>query len=724
VCSFGGTIRTDRVALLIGVLAGLTSTSLLKAQDPLTSIGPDTEVRSIGFRFVGRHTLDEEELRGAIALTERGGLVWLRNALGWLPLISSVGEHPFDPLVLQRDVVRLRQYYARKGFPDAEIDYDVRYDAEPDLVDVTFVVREGSPLLLAGINFVGVDSAPPLVAPELERNWQRFIRRHTRRTGRFTEEDRLALADRTTRWLRNRGYPLSVTRTGIRIDSAANRIAVTVRVDPGPRTRIRRIEVTGHATVPAEDFTRQLPIKEGDWYNAGRLEQGRQRLMQLDLVRLALFRVPRNSVRDSTVVVQLQVTENPPRLIRGEVGVASGGGIGGQGDWLHRSFLGGLRTLSVGAAAETGVASLGSPSEQEYRLALSVFQPYVWDRRFSLAVGPFGEYRDDLRERSWRVGFESALVFATGPLRSIALGYTLAHRRVLDYGFANELEPLEYLPLLGLADPDQVGELRTRYDRSLVSLEASWGRLDRFANPREGYVIRPRIEITTPFMNTNEYVLLELGATGFLPINDRVGLTLRAGGGRIYPYGKSLSNVGDESSFVSLLRLRDATFTAGGTRDVRGWGNQLLGPKLPKIELQSVEGETIPTADQYSPLGGLARVQTSAEIQLPIPGMSDKWQSFFFLDGARVWTPDSRFHVDGGELVQDRFFFGTGGGIGYETVVGAIQVALGYKLNPSALDVRDPNEVVNAVVNGRPLSSVPTDSRRRWQLHFSIGATF
>jgi outer membrane protein insertion porin family len=710
--------------MIVGALIWLSMTSSLNGQDPLTTIGPATQVRSIEFRFVGRHTLDEEEVSRAIALTERGGLVWLRNALGWLPFISSVGEHPFDPLVLQRDVVRLRHHYAREGFPDADIDYDVRYDAEPDLVDVTFVIRQGPPLLLAGISFVGVDSAPPLVAPELEPSWQRFIRRQRNRTGRFTEDDRLALADRTTRWLRNRGYPLSVTRTGIRIDSAANRIAVTVRVEPGPRTRIRKIEVTGNPTVPAEDFTQQFPLQEGDWYDASRLEQGRQRLMQLDLVRLALLRVPRESVRDSTVVVQLQVTENPPRMMRGEIGVASGGGIGGQGDWTHRSFLGGLRTLAIGAAAQTGVVSLESPAQEEYRLGLSVFQPYVFDRRLSLAGGPFGEYRNDIRERSWRVGFESALVFASGPLRSIALGYAFSHRRILDYGFANELEPIEYLPLLGLADPDAVGEPRERFDRSVLTLQGSWGRLDRFANPREGYVIRPRIEVTTPFLTTNEYVLLELGATGFLPLNDRVGVTLRGSAGRIYPFGRSVRNTGEQSPFVSLLRLRDATFTAGGTRDVRGWGTQLLGPKLPKIELQSGNGAAVPTADQYSPLGGLARIQTSAELHLPIPGMSDKWQSFFFLDGARVWTPDSRFHLDGGDLVDDRLFFGTGAGVGYETVVGAIQVAVGYKLNPSALDLRDPNDVVNAVVNGRPVSSVPTDSRRRWHLHFSIGATF
>jgi hypothetical protein len=65
-----------------------------------------------------------------------------------------------------------------------------------------------------------------------------------------------------------------------------------------------------------------------------------------------------------------------------------------------------------------------------------------------------------------------------------------------------------------------------------------------------------------------------------------------------------------------------------------------------------------------------------------------------------------------------------GAGIGYETVVGAIQFAVGYKLNPSPLDLRSPQDVLDALEEGRPLSSVPTESRRRLHLHFSIGSTF
>jgi hypothetical protein len=57
-------------------------------------------------------------------------------------------------------------------------------------------------------------------------------------------------------------------------------------------------------------------------------------------------------------------------------------------------------------------------------------------------------------------------------------------------------------------------------------------------------------------------------------------------------------------------------------------------------------------------------------------------------------------------------------------VVGAIQVAVGYKLNPSPLDLRSPEDVFEALHAGRPLSSVPTEPRRRLHLHFSIGSSF
>lgn len=715
-------MRIDRVTLALAFLA--SAGGALRAQDALTLIGARTQVKSVEFRFKGKQSLDEKELRRRIALTARGGMVGLRRVFGFLPFVSPVGIHPFDPLELQRDVVRLRDFYVQSGFLKADISYDVSYDAKSDLVTVTYVIDEGPPVLVRSLRFVG-DSAELNLPAELARDWASFTRRERRELKQFGKDEQRELADSTTRWLRDRGYPFALAKAVPVVDTAANRADVTVRVRPGHRARIREIAVTGNRGIPTRQITRQLSVRPGDWYNAGELERARQQLIQLPLFRLALIEVPRNSLDDSSVVVRLEVTENRPRLVRGEAGLASSGGLSGDVEWTHRSFLGGLRTFTVAGSVQTGAFAFQTTPEQLYRLAVTVFQPYVGDRHLSLSGGPFIEARDDLIDRSRAVGFVASLAYAIRPLQSISLGYTFARRQVLEFGFGANLDPAQYLPLLGLAPPDAVTQLGTARNRGAVSLQGSYGRLDALANPRKGFVLRPRIEVSAPAsFNTSEYLLLDLGGTAFLPLTSRVGFSLRLGAGRIYPFGRGVPQIDQESPFVSLLRLRDVLFTSGGARDVRGWGNELLGPKLPAVSLISQGGGTDTVSQRYAPVGGLARFVGSAEVQLPMPGFSDAWQSFLFLDAGRIWIPDSRFALNSGELDQGNYFTSVGAGIGYETVVGAIQIALGYKLNPSALDLRSPQNVFEALRQGRPINSVPTESLRRLHLHFSIGATF
>jgi hypothetical protein len=51
-------------------------------------------------------------------------------------------------------------------------------------------------------------------------------------------------------------------------------------------------------------------------------------------------------------------------------------------------------------------------------------------------------------------------------------------------------------------------------------------------------------------------------------------------------------------------------------------------------------------------------------------------------------------------------------------------VALGYKLNPSPLDLRSPQDVLDALRNGTSIDAAPTSNSRRFHLHFSIGSSF
>ncbi len=714
-------MRTSRWATVL--LLGPALAAPLAAQDALNRVGPKTQVRSVDFQFQDKPALNQDQLRGKIALTGQGSMVGIRRLLGFIPFVPPVGSHPFDPTEMGRDVVRLRRYYQRSGFPRADVDYQAQYRAKADVVQVTYRIAEGPPLAVDTVQFAGMHG--PLDVPEsLGRSWRRFIRTQQDHVERAGEDEKRALADSTVRWFRAQGYPFASARTLARVDSTANRADLVVQVDPGHRARVRRIVVTGNETVPQREVVRQLPVKVGDWYDAHALEDAREQLTQMDIVRLVSVDVPRDSADDSSVVVIMRMAESQEHIIKGDAGYISSGGLTSQANWTDRSWLGGLRTLTAAATAQTGIAALEDPAQVLFRLNLTAFQPYVGDRRISAAGGPFVEYRSDLRDRSWAVGFTGALVWAPAPLKSISLGYTISHRYVYDYGLGSDLPPEQYLPLLGLADTGAVGELETTVNKSAIALEGSYGRLDRIANPRKGYVIRPRIETTLPGFNTSEYLVLDLGATAYLPLTKTVGFTVRGGAGRIYPRGNSVEPLEGESPFISMLRLRDVAFTAGGTRDVRGWGSQLLGPKIPQVELQSSGDSTVAVADRYTPVGGLARLIGSVELHFPMPMLSEAFQPYLFYDGGRIWTPDDRFALNAGVLDEDKFYHAVGVGIGYQTVVGAIQLAVGYKLNPSPVDLRSAEDVRAALASGASIESAPTSSSRRFHLHFSIGATF
>jgi outer membrane protein assembly factor BamA len=92
------------------------------------------------------------------------------------------------------------------------------------------------------------------------------------------------------------------------------------------------------------------------------------------------------------------------------------------------------------------------------------------------------------------------------------------------------------------------------------------------------------------------------------------------------------------------------------------------------------------------------------------------------MDAGRVWTPDARFRS--GLFNEEGMRFSTGTGVEVGTPVGPVRLTVGYKLNPSLLDERDPQAVLVALEAGSPVGDVPVDAIRRWHVHLAIGHAF
>ncbi|MEP0547727.1 MAG: BamA/TamA family outer membrane protein [Rhodothermales bacterium] len=726
------------------------------AQTPLYLVNDRTEVRAIEFKFSGSQTFEPALLEEQIALTDMGALVGFRRRFSFIPFVPPVGTHLFSPIEMQKDVVRLERFYNRNGFLFPEVDWLVRLDSAKNTVRLVYTVEEGPPLLLDGLVFVGSDDEPAigLFPPALRDDWRGFRDEIALQQGtRLDDFTLLQLESRTLGWVRDQGYAFADVIAVSQVDSLRNRADVVIGVRPGPRGRVSEIQIEGAESVSSTVVRRELPFRVGDRFSASKLIEGQREVFGLNLFQIALADVPEEQPEDSTVVVRLRVREGDPRIITAQAGYLSEAGLTGQAQWTHRNFFGGARTFTASTLANTGFGSFVTQPSVLYRASVSLRQPYFLNRRLALLGSPFAEYRDDEFDKSTSFGGNATLLYELEQLKTASLQFGFESRDVQDYRF-------------GTSDDTQTGFIESLQEdavelgvinRNTLGLTATYGNVDNDLDPQLGYIFRPSVEVAgPPALSSVEYGRASLTATGFYPLTDRIGLLARVTGGRLFPFGQSLPDEGE--AFSELLRLRSSLFLGGGTGDVRGWGNGLLGPKvLDLVEEQVIEDDVVVdttyTAERYFALGGLTKLVGTVEARLPFPGLGPTWGTFAFFDIGSVSTQNERFDLSGSPgafLLEDtygdpeRLFYAVGGGFSFATPVGALRFAVGYKLNPSFFDLRSPQDIADAIgktiqdfgadVTREQLEAAvrdtPTNSfwgipeSNRIHLHLTIGQTF
>lgn len=695
--------RSVRLSLT-AVVGGLLLAVGARAQAPLTLVDNGTQVASVGFAFEDSQTLLVEDLRLEIATTAPpSGL--LARITGLFPGGGEEGLYPFSPVELAKDVVRLKRHYEASGFPFADVDYEVNLDTASNEVDVTFLIEEGAPQLIDRVTFAGPGQAEVagVLAPEIRDEWAEFTRNVSLRSGqRLDEVGRLRLRTQTVSWLRNRGYAFADAGAEAFPDSTGLRADVRVKVNVGPRATVGEIRVEGAESLSEGTLLRELPIEEGDLFDASALAEGQRELFGLGLFELALVDVAEGQTRaDTTIDITVRVRRGPARVLNAFLGYFSEGGLTVRGQASHLNAFEGARTLAVGVEARTGIGDISSQSVsggpiRDYRASVTFRQPYVLDRRVSYTLQPSVRRRDDEIEQSDQAEVSNALLFTRGPLQTVSLSLTGRYRdlsrgqglRIVDGGFFELESPGPTLPTELTATTGALG------------LDMTWGRLDDPLRPRSGFVLRPSASVAAGDVS---YGRARLAATYLAPVGERAGLTTRLTVGTLAPFGGS-----DADATGNYVLLRDQLFYAGGTSDVRGWAATRLGPKTiavtpPLTNNGAVNDPTdvrSPGDVNYVGIGGRAKASASVQLSLPLP-LGPQWGASVFLDGGRVWSPSTVPSEDlllatgapadstlAGLIQQESAFrFGTGAGIQYLTPVGFVSFGLGVKLNPSYFDL-------------------------------------
>ncbi len=481
----------------------------------------------------------------------------------------------------------------------------------------------------------------------------------------------------------------------------------------------------------------------GERFSSSKLREGQQQLFGLNLFRVALADVP-DQTPDSTVQIRIRVSEAKRRFISAETGYSRQEGLGFEGEWTHRNFLGSARNLSINFRSNTGLLSptggftannvVGKLPARLFRTSVSLRQPYLFTTKLSGIFSPFIEFQNDpqlaasnefLDINRREFGLNATLIYEILPFRPLSIQYTLSQS-------------------LSRSDSTFNANFLSRdsYNKSVLGVSGTFGKTNNFINPRRGFLIKPFIETAGRLFSSGvQYNKAGIELTGYIPVTRKLILSNRLFVGKLWTFGdskKALANricVEDASLTGAVLtgtvaeqcqlyenRFDPIFFYAGGSNDVRGWDFQLLGPKIARADTLRNNG-TIETDANGNPildnffyerLGGTAKLLGNIEARMRIPGFGPAWQGATFFDFGQVTN---------GTFRLQNLKYNIGAGIRYRTIVGFIRLDLAYKLNPSDTDLTDPKE---AFLFENGLRTEPPGKKffRRFGLHISIGQAF
>jgi outer membrane protein insertion porin family/translocation and assembly module TamA len=630
---------------------------------------------------------------------------------------------------LQDDRNRVEVFYKLRGYLAVSVDTVVaRSDGD---ARVTFQVEEGEPTPIDSFTVVGLEGV-------LDSTRIREIIGLT--IGDPFDQVRLELGrDSLQRELRDTGY-LSVFILEDYFVPFGEGARVTLDVTPGVRYRVGQTHVEGAEAIGDRTIRRLLNVVSGEYYSQRRVEEGQRTLFSLDAVRFASVQPELSG--DSVVDLRVQITPANPRGARGGGGWSTDECFQTEARLTHRNLLGGAKRLELtarlknifaqqleGAFPCSDVGQDPAFRSLNFLLQAELTVPVFFSGRNSLRGLLFAE-RESVPDVFIRQGV-GAQMSISRRLRS-RMTATVSYRPEFT-GFDEESADIYFCVNFGFCAPDDIEVVSQARWLSPVTLSWVYNHTNDPFAPTSGYYLSAEVERAANFTGSDyEYVRLAFQAADFETLDRGLvfGARLRAG-------------VVEATSGTLFSSAREVTeevihpskrFFAGGSQSVRGFGQNLLGPRVLVADaVQDCPDEPLPEC-----VGRLASESPGSFVERPIGGnaafelslelrklLSSRWGVVAFLDAGQVWDGLSSITAP---------IWTPGVGLRYLSPVGPLRLDIGYNPSraaqlPVVVSLQDGQLLeLDSPVRFDPFNfddpSGATEFLRRLQFHFSIGEAF
>ena len=495
---------------------------------------------------------------------------------------------------LQYDFHRLKNYYMKHGYLDAEIsDPLLSVDFDHYSADIYYAIEEGTEYRVGAIDIKLVEGNVSFrdVAEDFKLKPGKVFDIERMRKDLQAVQDVVG----------DQGYAFAKVYPDIRKDKEKGIADIIYAVKPGKKVYINDVIISGNSRTLDRVIRREIFLAPGDLYSTVEMRESKNALGRLGFFKDVKVEEKRISEDKMDLIIKVEETHTASLTV--------GGGYGSLNGWTVNAAISDRNVF--GSAMNVSVNF--EKSELANRAEFSIFNPRVNDSDYSLGFSVFNNYVDyssisttnqytsDTRGVSVRSGKRLGRYWNA----SVSLGYSYSDIRYDEdnvsfnyYLFSGKTTQISLSPYLKFDDTDD------------------------YFTPRSGVIFSQSMDVTG-FGADQEYTASHTRFAYYVGLEDYLDFDM------IFRHRLRASyvfaDVEDYMKFPYTSRL-----TMGGIRTVRGYQSGSISP----VE-RDANGDVV-YSDDGDPtyLGGNQMVVSNLELNIPLVPSSGLRMSLFYDYGA------------------------------------------------------------------------------------------
>ena len=581
--------------------------------------------------IVGNKDFKEEELLKALKLKPRT----------WLSIFSK--STPYSRENLKGDLESLESFYKNRGYLKFNVDSSiVSISKDKKNIFITINITEDKIYYVNKVSYAG-DIPDGVPAASIDALTQYIVPESF-----FSQEALTYAEDGIANLLSNQGYSSAEVSATTRDADKDNYVDVTVFIDSGQRTYVRKINFSGNERTHDVVLRREMRQMEGSWASDALLERSKLRLDRLGFFKDVDYEmVPVPGERDK-VDAEFSVEEEFSGSIAGSLGYGAYGFNLGL-NYSEKNAFGTGNSISVGV----------NSSDYQTNLQFNFFDPYFTVDGIGLGYGAYYSSSDygSFNASSYStdsVGASTQLVLPINEIEQLSLSLGLDQTKIKTNAFSSR-QLLDYLAREGAS-------------QEAITLGATWARnsLNRGLFPTAGILNMISSSIAIPPSDVT-YGKVTHKFRYYTPAPYDFIFSARTEIGALFAYGSTENSPPYQN------------FYAGGLSSVRGFKQNTLGPRSYYSAGFS----------QNNSSGGAYLLEGGFDMIFNLPFLEDSRsvRSSLFLDYGNVFSDECKsYEIRCSEFDLSELRYSLGVGVTWITALGPMSFAISSPLNNDNFD--------------------------------------